>query len=150
MICKHCGTVLNGTEKFCTNCGAPAENPIAPPPLPRDVPAENFTTRGSCAVGGCRVAAFVFMVLACVGNLFFALPFLATGCVVTDGDVATTGILYFLSIMALLPLWWEIPMTVHLGKRNHDGLPVGTAFKVCALLFVGLIPGILLLVDSNK
>lgn len=49
----------------------------------------------------------------------------------------------------LIPLCWCIPMTVVFFKRVKSGTPCGLAFKICTLLFVNLIAGILLLVDED-
>lgn len=46
----------------------------------------------------------------------------------------------------IIPLAWCIPMTVSTFRRLDNNEPIGVGFKVCTLLFVGLIPGILLLV----
>lgn len=45
----------------------------------------------------------------------------------------------------LIPLCWCIPMTLYLFNKRKSGEPVGVGFKVCVLLFVNLIAGILLL-----
>ena len=49
---------------------------------------------------------------------------------------------------ALISLIWCIPMTIHVYKayKGEEDLSVG--FKVCVLLFVNLIGGILLLCDD--
>ena len=46
---------------------------------------------------------------------------------------------------ALFPLIWCIPMTIYLNGKLKSGEPIGIGFKVCTLLFVSLIAGILLL-----
>ena len=46
---------------------------------------------------------------------------------------------------SLIPLLWTIPMTVHVFKKLNNNEPIGTGFKICALLFVNLIAGIMLL-----
>ena len=46
----------------------------------------------------------------------------------------------------LIPLIWAIPMTVHAFRKINDGEPMGVGFKVCTLLFLNMIAGILLLV----
>ena len=53
-----------------------------------------------------------------------------------------------ISGFALIPLIWCIPMTIHVYKayKGEEDLSVG--FKVCVLLFVNLIGGILLLCDD--
>ena len=48
-----------------------------------------------------------------------------------------------------IALAWCIPMTVHVNKIKN-GLAANTiGFGVCTLLFVGIIPGILLLVAKK-
>lgn len=51
-----------------------------------------------------------------------------------------------------IPLAWCIPLTVAINNRMKRGEPIGTGLKVCALIFVSLIAGILLLCynDSNN
>ena len=51
---------------------------------------------------------------------------------------------------SLIPLCWTIPMTVHYFHACRDNRPVGVGFKVCSLLFVSLIGGILMLCDNEK
>lgn len=51
---------------------------------------------------------------------------------------------------SLIPLIWTIPMTVHYFRATKEGRPVGTVFKICSLLFVSLIGGILMLVDNSN
>ena len=46
---------------------------------------------------------------------------------------------------ALIPLAWCIPMTVIYCKKVNNNEPVGIGFKICSLLFVSLIAGILML-----
>lgn len=49
----------------------------------------------------------------------------------------------------LIPLCWTIPMTVHYWKAVENKQPVSTGFKVCSLLFVSLIGGVLMLCDNK-
>lgn len=50
-----------------------------------------------------------------------------------------------------IPLAWMIPMTVITFKKIERGELYDTGLKVCTLLFVGIIPGILMFVsDSEK
>ena len=55
--------------------------------------------------------------------------------------LCTIGLGFF-----IIPLAWCIPMTVTAFRKLDNNEPIGVGFKVCTLLFVGLIPGILLLV----
>lgn len=55
-----------------------------------------------------------------------------------------------LGIIAIFPLLWMIPMTVHYYRACRDRIPVGLAFKICSLIFVSLVAGILMLVDEDN
>ncbi len=45
----------------------------------------------------------------------------------------------------IIPLCWTIPMTVSLSKKLKNNQPISVGFKICILLFVNTIAGILLL-----
>lgn len=47
-------------------------------------------------------------------------------------------------------LAWCLPMTISYNKKVKSGLPVSTGFKVCALLFVSTIAGVLMLCDNSN
>ncbi len=49
----------------------------------------------------------------------------------------------------LIPLIWMLPITISIFGRMKRGESVGAGLKVCALLFVNLIGGILLLCRSD-
>ena len=69
-----------------------------------------------------RMIAKIFMLLGCIGSAF----------------------------LYLIPLCWTIPMTVYYWKAVKNNTPVSTAFKVCSLIFVNLVAGILMLCDHNE
>lgn len=52
-------------------------------------------------------------------------------------------------LSCLFPLVWMIPMTISLFEKLKRREKIGTGFKVCVLLFVNLIAGILLLCRSD-
>lgn len=49
----------------------------------------------------------------------------------------------------IIPLAWCIPMTVSYCNKVKAGQPVSTGFKVCCLLFVSVVGGILMLCDQD-
>ena len=49
----------------------------------------------------------------------------------------------------ILPLAWCLPMTLSYCKKIKNNEPISIGFKVCALLFVNTIAGILMLVDQD-
>ena len=49
----------------------------------------------------------------------------------------------------LIGLAWCLPMTISYANKIKKGEPVGMAFKVCSLLFVNTVAGILMLCDNK-
>lgn len=50
---------------------------------------------------------------------------------------------------SLIPLIWTIPMTVKYWNDVKYNRPTSTAFKICSLLFVNVIAGIVMLCDNE-
>lgn len=50
---------------------------------------------------------------------------------------------------SLIPLCWTIPMTIHYCNAIKNNEKVGVGFKVCSLLFVNVVAGILMLCDND-
>ena len=50
---------------------------------------------------------------------------------------------------ALIPLAWCIPMTVSTFKKLDADEKLSTGFKVCSLIFVNLIAGIIMLCSED-
>ncbi len=70
-----------------------------------------------------------------------------------DGLAVAAKIFLILGCIAqgwlLLPLAWCLPITISVCNRMKRNEPVGTGLKVCSLLFVNTIAGILLLCRSD-
>ncbi|MDO4608039.1 MAG: hypothetical protein Q4B40_02465, partial [Clostridia bacterium] len=49
----------------------------------------------------------------------------------------------------IIPLAWCIPMTITYCNKLKNNEPISTGFKVCCLLFVSMIGGILMLCDKD-
>ena len=135
--CKLCGAPLAEGEQFCSYCGSPVPGMEAPqtpavvetaqvPGFDPNAQADNapsYVYRQSGEKNGIVTAIKIFMVLSC----FFAAN------------------LYF------IPLIWCIPMTITCFKKLEAGEPLGLGFKICTLIFVSRIAGILMLIlDENK
>ncbi|MGI6594970.1 MAG: hypothetical protein ACOX24_07880 [Christensenellales bacterium] len=50
----------------------------------------------------------------------------------------------------LIPLIWCLPMTISYSKKIEKGEEVSAGFKICTLLFVNMVAGILMLADNEK
>ena len=74
----------------------------------------------------------------------------------TTGAVTAAKVFMILGtvLMALctwgIGLAWCLPLTIIYFKKIERGEPIGTGFKVCSLLFVSMIAGILMLCDNNN
>ncbi len=116
--------------KFCSKCGTQLVDDaivctgcgcaVATVPAAPVATAEIMAEAPSKNVSGITTAAKVLMVLGTI----------------------MTGIY-------IIPLAWCIPMTVSYFNRIRDGRPISTGFKVCSLLFVSMIGGILMLCDKE-
>lgn len=120
--CKHCGAQVRDEAIFCPACGCSSEDQSA------------FTNKHE--ESGLQIAAKIFMILSCA--------------------LTAPGFLWmiifggWLAVIFLLPLSWRIPMTVEYIKSLKGARPrVGIGFKICTLLFVSLVAGILMLCDSQ-
>ncbi len=74
MNCQHCGSALTPGQKFCTNCGAPAEAPVTPvqPPVSGYQAPQNpaaGTYRATSPVIAPRENVFLGFIGALVGAL---------------------------------------------------------------------------------
>ena len=71
-----------------------------------------------------------------------------------DGLAVASKIFLILGCIAqgwlLIPLAWCLPITISVCNKMKANQPVGTGLKVCSLLFVNLIGGILLLCRSDE
>lgn len=148
MVCKRCGAQVETDVVFCPKCGTPTA----------DVPVQ--TQPVIHRPTGLQNTAKAFMVIACIIEAISIIPLLFFPSVL--GYIAyyieyyfgivlpalmTSSIASFL--IAIAPLLWMIPMTVSYGKKITSGEKVGVGFKLCTLLFVNLISGILMLCDKN-
>ncbi len=52
-------------------------------------------------------------------------------------------------LFGFLPLAWYIPMTIIYFKKTKNNEEISIAFKICALLFVNTIAGILMICDNK-
>ncbi len=49
----------------------------------------------------------------------------------------------------IIPLAWCLPMTISYSRKVENGESVSLAFKICSLIFVNTIAGILMLCDNE-
>lgn len=105
---------------FCTNCGTELNDKALICPN-CGVPTDNYVSSKKAGdKEGLRTATKILLILSCVFSVF----------------------------SLLIPLAWCLPMTLHYNKTVDNGEKVGVGFKVCTLLFVNTIAGILMLCED--
>ncbi len=124
--CTNCGSPVAEGAKFCENCGARLAAQAGPAaqtaPTAQAAQAEErvfeppYYDRAPRQDDAMATVVKVFLILGCI----------------------TFG-------WAVIPLAWCIPITVSIFRKLNNGEPIGVGLKVCAMLFVNLIAGILLL-----
>lgn len=119
--------------KFCSHCGKEVnDEAIICTGCGCEIQKDNKNSNSS----GLKNAAKIFMMVSAI-------------------SLGTSAIFMFaldilLSICCLIPLVWCIPMTVTLSNKIKNNEKISTGFKVCTLLFVSIIAGILLLCDNEQ
>lgn len=138
--CQHCGSEIHEDAVICVHCGRSLE---------QQKPAQSSTKSNSDTL---ITIAKVFMIISCVATpaigLLYGLIFLIPAIATATAELLIIPIIIILC--CCIPLAWTLPLTisVHNKSKNHE--PVGTGIKVCTLIFVNMIAGILLLCANDE
>ena len=127
--CMHCGSPLDDTAKFCAACGHQIHEA-----------APTFTCQPTRS-NSLQNAAKIFLIISIVFDAICILLCLLTMLI----DPAMVAYLFVYCPL----ICCAIPMTIHYFKNTEQKIPCGTAYKVCVLLFVNQIAGILMLCDKE-
>lgn len=108
--------------KYCQSCGAEVhENAVVCTKCGCSISQKEKLSNEKHGNDGLAIASKIFLILGCVAQGWL-----------------------------LIPLAWCLPITISICGKMKRGEPVGTGLKVCSLLFVNLIGGILLLCRSDE
>lgn len=108
--------------KYCQSCGAEVnENAVICTKCGCSLSNEKELKKMKGGNDGLAIASKIFLILGCIAQGWL-----------------------------LLPLAWCLPITISICNKMKQNEPVGTGLKICALLFVNLIGGILLLCRSDE
>lgn len=108
----------NNNLKYCTNCGAELNDNDTY--CTRCGHTNDCTEVKNSDKSGIKFAIKFFMILGCVASALYL----------------------------FIPLCWTIPMTITYFNKIKINAPISTGFKICTLLFLNVIAGILLLCDN--
>lgn len=128
--CSHCGAEINDEAVICPKCGCAVKN-------------VKMLNQPKSKKSGLKIITKIFMIAGYVPHA--VLLAIALNFAITLSSPA--AILY--SIMLIIPLIWCIPITITYFYRTKNNQPINTGFKVCYLLFVNLIAGILMLCNND-
>lgn len=139
MFCPNCGAQLPDNSFVCSSCGASVD-PIPQSNTPPQgtyqqpyYPPQGTYQQVPYSAGypgaqptprndGMAIAIKVLLILSCI---------------VAAGE-------------CLVPLAWCLPMTISIWKSLDNHEPISDAMKICTLIFVNLVAGILLLCDDES
>lgn len=144
MYCRKCGNEIMDDAVICPKCGCLTGTQ----PLPT-IQQNSSTSRPKKSSSGLQTAAKIFLILACIGSGISTFSMFISCATMTAVAPELTGIYGFLAVACIGLFILDICMTTRYTKAINEGLPIGTAFKVCTLLFVNLIAGILMLCDKD-
>lgn len=105
--------------KFCTHCGEQIDEKAVI--CPKCGCATDTAVKSDETSSTLRTVAKIFMIIGCVTSAF----------------------------VFLIPLCWTIPMTLNYFRALKENRPLSTAFKVCSLIFVSTVSGIIMLCDNE-
>lgn len=135
--CIHCGNQILNEAVLCPKCGCS---------VGKSKKNNNISDSDKSRV--LKLAVKIFMLVAvgsCVVN--------GIGVLLSSGWFAFgVGRFEFSHriLTSVVPIAWILPMTIHYFKATKNNQPISMGFKVCTLIFVSFIAGILMLCDNNN
>ena len=163
--CSVCGTENFDTSVNCERCGYPFPNKFKAPPV--TVIKQNEPSHGPSVVYVVKEAprkqntictvAKVFMLISAIGAVvslvgcFIAwVIFLALSTGAYREAFKPMAWAFFITMLCLIPaVLLHVIMTKSYIEKITENRSVGIGFKVCTLLFVNTIAGILMLCDEE-
>ena len=137
--CSKCGNQINENAVICPKCGCIIDNSII-----------NHKSSPSKNIGGLKIAAGIFMIIRAILSGLALIPLFAYLPVLAYYGGYSYGFGLTLVLLIDVPLIiTQIAMTIVYWRRVNDREPIGLGFKICSLLFVSLVGGILMLCDRD-
>lgn len=160
MYCVNCGKEIDNDFLFCPYCGYNlGEKFNNTNNINNNFENNNQNDNYEIIIidnrsskDGIKTAIKVFMIFSCIGCIFaaFYTYFVLYEVVEMYEQMGYNfSFLPLFSIIVLIPLIWIIPMTIHYCKMVNIKQNVCLAFKICTLIFVNFIAGILMLCDTS-
>lgn len=122
-FCRSCGTQLEDSAAFCHQCGEACEQPRqeSRQEIAPTQQQQTYQQNTAPRESGMTTVIKVMMILGTVSSAAW-----------------------------ILPLAWCIPMYISYENKLKNHEPISDGFKVCVLLFVNTIAGILMFCDKDN
>lgn len=135
--CSKCGNQLFEEAVICVKCGCSVGN------------TNGYSNQKSSSDSGLAIAAKVLSIITCVGLGIFTIMWtyisIMAFAFAGSEEYEVLAVLGIYGLVLLIILVVDICMTVSLCRKLKNKEPIGIGFKICMLLFVNMIAGILLL-----
>lgn len=153
--CVKCNTPIEPGETKCSYCGLEVKVGEAQ----RKIERANRRLHPSASTGGrgngLQQASKVLLIITCVMSGFVIISSLISVIIIASSSFTSElGLMLLqsigLMIGGIVALGISIPVTVHYVRNINSGSNVDLAFKICCLVFVNRIAGILMLCDTSN
>lgn len=145
-ICKVCGTKNFDVNETCEKCKTPLGAFYKRPNSASGDPGLDENKQGSDLSLAVKIILIIGLCSLAIGFLFSAGFWLAAMSAETPDFIT---VIAHLIVTAILFAYLIVSLMMTLGYFNKiaDGKRIGTAYKICTLLFFNPIAGILMLCD---
>ncbi len=151
-FCSHCGKEIDNNAVICIGCGCAVPNYKQKKSKIKNIlPATTSTSNVSGLKTAALVLSYISIATLALGSIIILIYLIDLYASVTPAlfqIMLPYYIPYFFS--CLIPLAWGIPMVIVLSDKIKNEKPISTGFKICTLLFVNTVAGILLLCDKEQ
>lgn len=151
--CNNCGTKNFDTNSVCSRCGQPIheKNSHFQFSNPHSI-SYNQTNGTILTESGLSTAVKVSMLCITISLAIAFITFLILWIITLTLPNAQVEALLFLTYMicCFIPTLIAFCMTISYFNKINAHEPIGIGFKICAIIFVGILPGVLMLCDSGN
>ena len=134
--CQHCGSEVHDEAVVCVKCGCSLKK------------VEQQKSGNSDTL---LIIAKIFMLISCVAlpsiGLLYGLIFFVVAAATATLEVMIAAIIVI--VFLCVPLAWMLPLTIIINNKIKNHEPISIALKVCTLIFVNVVSGILLLCHTD-
>lgn len=156
-ICPNCKSQNFDVKTACERCGCPLpknqfETVVAHPNNTTSQPVSTsfYVISTPSQNRALRTVASVFLIISCVLSAIAAFTMFVLWTVSIVSEIKFLATMYLiLALIGLIHMIVGICMTVKYQTKTSGNGNVGVGFKICTLLFVNAVAGILMLCDNN-